>query len=94
MTTVYPRFKEKPIRLKGSKLKKLKESCIKRDKVCLYSGSPFNLQVHHIIPLGRGGSDTMKNLATVNAEIHDKIHKEWLNVSGIAPDELTWVEKK
>jgi 5-methylcytosine-specific restriction endonuclease McrA len=86
-------FKKKPIRLKGNNLKRLKEACIDRDRVCLYSGSPFNLQTHHVVPLGRGGGDTLGNLATVTAEVHDRIHKEWLNVSGIAPNGLIWVEK-
>lgn len=72
---------------------RLRAQCLERDKVCLYSGSPFNLQAHHIVPLGRGGSDILENLATVSAHIHDLIHKEWLNVSGTAPNLLVWTEK-
>jgi len=91
--TVKTYFKEKPTRLKGIALKRLKEACIARDMICLYSGIPYNLQIHHIVPLGRGGSDIIENLVTVTAEVHARIHGELLNVRGVAPDCLEWVEK-
>lgn len=89
MNEVKTYFKQKPIRLKGKKLQELKQACIERDKVCLYSGSPYNLQAHHVVFLSRGGSDTIENLATVTAEVHDMIHKEVLRVTGEYPD-LKW----
>lgn len=91
MTTVNTFFKTKPIRLKGYKLKKLKEDCIERDKVCLYSGCPYRLQMHHIVFLSQQGSDILENVIMVSAETHSLLHNGKLKVTGRYPN-LTWME--
>ena len=42
---------------------------------CQICKSKENLQVHHIIPRSKGGSDTLNNLITVCSACHNKIHK-------------------
>ena len=74
----YP--KHKPIRLKGKALQDLKRACIERDEYCVYSGSPYNLQVHHCVLLSQGGSDTLDNIVTVCAEVHDMLHNGKLKI--------------
>ena len=41
---------------------------------CCLCGSGSNLQIHHVIPRGEGGSDFEENLATLCAVCHAQIH--------------------
>lgn len=51
--------------------KKERSKVLERDgKECLRCGSASNLEVHHIIPVSRGGSDEIDNLATLCSECH------------------------
>lgn len=46
-----------------------------RDGCCQKCGSTVNLQVHHIKPLSRGGSNKRLNLITLCSGCHAKQHK-------------------
>lgn len=41
-----------------------------------YGSVPTGYEVHHIMPLSEGGSDTPDNMILVEKEIHDKITAE------------------
>lgn len=43
--------------------------------VCLYCGSSDMLNIHHIIPLSKGGVHKMSNLELVCRKCHHEIHK-------------------
>jgi 5-methylcytosine-specific restriction protein A len=48
---------------------------LKRDGYrCVECGSTFNLEVHHIIPVSRGGKTVMFNLKTLCGTCHNKKH--------------------
>lgn len=54
------------------------------------NGEPY-LEVHHLVPLGEGGSDAPKNLVVISAHIHRMLHYavvEGLNLDQIADDKL------
>ena len=40
---------------------------------CFYCGAEAN-EVHHLIPLSKGGTTTMTNLVSVCKSCHDKMH--------------------
>lgn len=90
-------FKNKPIRLKGKKKTELNISVMLRDNVCqnpfCKSGFPVDFP-HHIIFRSRGGSDVEENLVLTCTECHALIHKEWINVTGSAPSNLVWTDKR
>lgn len=44
---------------------------------CCYCKGGENLDIHHIVPLGRGGSHTLGNLELVCAGCHLGLHKMW-----------------
>lgn len=52
--------KNKPIRLKGIKLRRLKEAVIERDECCVWCNSP-NISFAHIIRRSQGGDDSIEN---------------------------------
>lgn len=73
---MYP--KNKPKRLKGSKLRELMESVVERDNwTCqnpnCNSGHPID-PPHHIKYRGQGGSDVEENLITLCTQCHYRIH--------------------
>lgn len=73
-----PKPKQKPIRLSKPKLHKLMHDAWERDGGrCLITwvSVPENTPSHHIVPVGRGGSDVIENLATIEPlDIHNMIH--------------------
>lgn len=79
-----------------AKLKKVYAEVIERDAVCqnpyCESGWPLDLP-HHIKFKSAGGKDIVENLTLTCIVCHRLIHDEWLNVSGVAPDNLVWVKK-
>jgi 5-methylcytosine-specific restriction endonuclease McrA len=68
----YP--KQAPVRLKPYALRKLKKAVAKRDNYMCACGSTTILSVHHIIPLARGGSDTMDNMRLECIVCHNDDH--------------------
>ncbi|WP_049936061.1 HNH endonuclease [Haloplanus natans] len=57
-----------------------REAVIERDQGqcvnCGASGPDTTLDVHHIVPRGRGGSDRLSNLALLCRQCHDAAHDE------------------
>ena len=54
------------------------------------NGEPY-LEVHHLVPLGEGGSDEPANLVVISAHIHRMLHYavvEGIDLSKIADDKL------
>lgn len=47
------------------------------ERNCVYCGTTDNLNVHHIIPIARGGKNIMSNLEVVCKDCHYKIHLIW-----------------
>lgn len=45
---------------------------------CKYRKSKTNLEINHIIPLSRGGENTMGNLEVVCVKCHEKISAMWI----------------
>ena len=43
---------------------------------CACCGKELNLEVHHIIPINKGGNNDMRNLISVCSDCHRKIHGE------------------
>ena len=41
---------------------------------CGNCGSSYNLHVHHIVPLSKGGSNNLSNLRTLCSSCHGKLH--------------------
>lgn len=41
---------------------------------CGNCGSTVNLDVHHIVPISKGGTNNFANLKTICRECHKKIH--------------------
>ena len=66
--------KNKPIRLKGKAYKKLQVEVLERDRFMCMCGKYTESPPHHIIPRGRGGSDTADNLITLCDSCHRKAH--------------------
>lgn len=58
----------------------LREAVIERDRGqcvnCQASGPDTTLDIHHIVPRGRGGSDKLSNLALLCRQCHDAAHGE------------------
>ena len=52
--------KSVPIRLKGAKLRRLKEAVIERDETCVWCNNP-NISFAHIIRRSQGGDDSLEN---------------------------------
>ena len=53
----------------------------RHDHRCFCCGVPENqkerLQLHHILPIARGGMSTLDNLIPLCPSCHAKIHKDW-----------------
>lgn len=45
--------------------------------VCVYCSSTERLHIHHIVPMSRGGENTMANLEVVCNGCHHAVHKAW-----------------
>lgn len=64
--------------------KELRPAVLDRDRRqcanCKRSEEEVKLDVHHIVPRGRGGSDRISNLVTLCRQCHDAVHKD-----GMAP---------
>lgn len=80
-----PFASEKPLRLRGEKLARLRRDCWERDggrctvKGCdslltWYAGYFNSMHMHHILPRGRGGSDTLENVTTLCPKHHAITH--------------------
>lgn len=71
-------FKNKPIRLRGKKLKTLQTYVLERDNYsCQGNDCPGGFPLdrpHHIVFKSQGGSDTMENLITLCRHCHGKKH--------------------
>lgn len=70
---------------------------LERDIVCqnpfCESGWPLD-SPHHVKKKSAGGKDIQENLITTCVKCHRLIHDEWINVTGTAPDDLVWVDKR
>ena len=90
------KHKKKKRGVSPAKLKKVYGKVIDRDGTCqnpyCKKGWPLD-PPHHIIKRSQGGEDIEINLVLTCIYCHDDIHKERLNVSGIAPDDLIWTIK-
>lgn len=53
------------------------------DNQCQNCGSTKNLQIHHIVPIGNGGNETLGNLTVLCLDCHKKVHKAFNNHSGV-----------
>ena len=53
----------------------LKED-VGRCENCLASGSEAQLEVHHVVPVGSGGSHLRSNLKILCHQCHKSVHKE------------------
>lgn len=63
--------------------KALREMVLSMDGECQICGSTENLHVHHVIPLGMGGSkerDVPENMIVLCATCHDKVHAGKLHI--------------
>jgi len=79
--------KNKPIRLKGPKLKKLLMEVLERDRYICQWGECESLSYkppidppHHIVYKSRGGSDTEENLITLCMYCHKKVHDKNIKI--------------
>ena len=74
-------------------LKRLYKTCQVTGDDFVFSkanGEPY-LEVHHLVPLGEGGSDDPANLVVISAHIHRMLHYavvEGIDLSKIADDKL------
>lgn len=53
------------------------------DNQCQNCGSTKNLQIHHIVPIGNGGNETLGNMTVLCVECHIKAHKSLNNHGGV-----------
>lgn len=83
MTLVQQYPKNKPIRLKGKKLRKLRQECYdKAEGCCQECGAPaawdggimFRGHMHHIKHRSLGGSDTIENVQWLCNNCHNEAH--------------------
>ncbi|ACX51981.1 HNH endonuclease [Ammonifex degensii KC4] len=51
-----------------------REKALCRDGTCVLCGSRKDLQVHHLVPRSKGGTDTPANLVVLCRECHRKLH--------------------
>ena len=61
--------------------KKIQNRQIKKPKICGCCGCEKELQLHHIIPISKGGNDEYYNLLYLCRKCHRLIHKEILDRS-------------
>src|SRR5207245_8168399 len=52
---------------------------------CRNCGGTVNLNVHHIVPLGRGGGTHLENLVTICRSCHEGVHPHLRNFGGYHP---------
>jgi len=63
------------IRKKGAVYKKLQMAVMERDNwTCQECDHHTEASPHHVIPVGRGGSDVIDNMVCLCAECHAKKH--------------------
>ena len=71
----------------GEHWKELSEACRKRDNYkCQRCGKDFShnklaLHAHHIIPLSKGGRNTLSNLISLCEACHSKTHGKKIQTS-------------
>ena len=58
-----------------------------RDKVCTNCGSTKTLQVHHVVPLSKGGTNQLSNLKLLCERCHQRVHggKEFSGIKSAEP---------
>ncbi|MHC1630989.1 MAG: HNH endonuclease, partial [Methanotrichaceae archaeon] len=70
----------------------VRQEVLQRDNThCQICGKSTDLTVHHIRPLGMGGSeekDVAENMITLCSECHRKIHAGTLHIESFTSDEL------
>lgn len=47
---------------------------------CVYCGTIKDVHIHHILPLSRGGQNTLGNFELVCVKCHSRIHQEWKKI--------------
>lgn len=58
-----------------------RQRILKRDgHKCVYCGSIENLQIHHKIPVSKGGNNSDKNLETICVDCHVIRHPEYAHL--------------
>ncbi len=91
MKTVYPRFKDKPIRLSKAKMKILNGDVLSRDNHQCQNpycedGMPLDIP-HHVKFKSQGGGDIAINLITLCCSSHRMVHHTGkLKISGEYPN--------
>ncbi len=51
------------------------QEVLERDgRMCIECNSTLNLQVHHLVPLSKGGKSEKANLGTLCSDCHEKRH--------------------
>ena len=71
---------------------RLRRKALARDGYrCTRCGAPGRLEVHHVIPVERGGGDDLANLMTRCRGCHLADHRED-RLRRMAPDRRAWAE--
>ena len=47
---------------------------------CIECGSQYCLEIHHVIPKSKGGTDSINNLKLLCLHCHKKVHKNYKEV--------------
>ena len=69
-------YSNSPLYEKRKKFKKLRLSGeLKKPKICSCCGEKYNLHLHHIIPISKGGTDDYYNLIYLCDNCHNNIHR-------------------
>lgn len=67
-------------RLDGAEWSNLRQEILARDgKQCANCGADENLEVHHVVPLSRGGTNKRTNLLTVCSRCHNHTHDKQIH---------------
>lgn len=93
-------LQREPRRKSRTLSKKKRSNVLNRDgNECLRCGSTTDLEVHHIIPVSRGGSDETANLATLCSDCHKDARlsnpQGRGEISAYPPDDFdAWIDNK
>lgn len=76
-------------RLRAKQWDILRKKALKRDNYtcCNCGARNRRLHVHHIVPVEKGGSNKLTNLATACDRCHKKIHP-WLDIDSYTPERV------